>query len=335
MNELISIIIPVYNVEAYLERCISSVIMQTYRNLEIILVDDGSQDRCGDICEYFAQLDSRIRVYHKVNGGLSDARNYGVEHSRGRYITFVDSDDYIAPNYVEELFKILIKHDADISCCSAIKTTKNTVTYGCNTAYPTVQLFTGEEACRELLGNLYCTLVTAWGKLYKSDIVKKYPFPVGRKHEDEATTCKYYYSANRVVVSNQCLYVYFQHLNSIMHTGNDSINIDSIWTQEHRAEFFENHNEKKLARAAWDRLFYYCLYESKDNHGRYNCFLWTLAKRKKLSWRTWFEFILFTISPRVFDKYLKIIIYPLGRAKEKVKKIYKGTVHERKRKSGS
>ena len=324
INELISLIIPIYKVEPYLERCIHSVMIQTYCNLEIILVDDGSPDRCGDICEHFAQKDSRITVYHKKNGGLSDARNYGVQRSHGMYITFIDADDYIAPDYVEYLFNILMQYDADISCCCMIKTTENTVTYSINTAIPKNQLLTGKAACRELFGGLYDVLVTAWGKLYKSEIVKRYPFPVGRKHEDEATTCKYYYEAAKVAVGNHCLYAYYQNPNSIMHTKGDSINVDLIWAQEHRAEFFEEHNEKFLAQAAWDKLFYYCLYDSINNQGRCNYFLRGLERRKKLSGRTQFELKLFNMSPWVFDKYLKIIIYPLGRAKTKVKYINKG-----------
>lgn len=331
MNELISIIIPVYKVESYLKRCIHSVMMQTYHNLEIILVDDGSPDRCGDICKYFAQKDSRIRVYHKKNGGLSDARNYGVERSHGTYITFIDADDYVAPDYVEYLFGLMMKYGADISCCCMIKTIENTVSYGRNNAIPQEQLFTGKEACRELLGSLYHVLVTAWGKLYKSEIVKKYPFPVGKKHEDEAITCKYFYTANKIAVGNHCLYAYYQNSNSIMHTISDSTIFDAIWTQEHRAVFFEEQNEKGLAQAAWDKLFYYCLYDSIDNQGRCNLFLRQLEKRKKLSMRTQFELHLFKMSPWIFDKYLKIIIYPLGKVKEKVKYINKGKLHESKR----
>ncbi|MGE9974483.1 glycosyltransferase family 2 protein [Coprococcus catus] len=329
-NELISIIIPIYKVEPYLERCIHSVMMQTYHNLEIILVDDGSPDRCGEICECFAQKDSRIRVYHKMNGGLSDARNYGVEQSHGTYIAFIDADDYIAPDYIEYLFGLLIQYDADISCCCMIKTIENAVTYGTNSTIPREQLLTGKEACRELFGSLYDVLITAWGKLYKSEIVKKSPFPVGRKHEDEATICKYYYASKKVVVGNKCLYAYFQNLNGIMHTIGDSINMDLIWAQKHRAEYFEEQNEKILAQAAWDKLFYYCLYDSINHQGRCNHFLRNIAKRKKLSKRTQFELNLFNMSPWVFDKYLKIIIYPLGKIKEKIKYINKGKIHEPK-----
>ena len=113
-----------------------------------------------------------------------------------------------------------------------------------------------------------------------------------------------------------------------MHTNCDSVNIDAIWTQEQRAEFFEEKNEKKLAQAAWDKLFYYVLYDSIGNQGRCNQFLKNLARRKKLSKRTQFELILFDMSPWIFDKYLKVIIYPLGKSKEKIKYLLKGKIHE-------
>lgn len=327
MNELISIIIPVYKVEAYLERCVHSVVSQTYHNLEIILVDDGSPDRCGEICERLRQKDSRIRVYHKKNGGLSDARNYGMERAHGMYIAFIDSDDYIASNYIEYLVKLLIQNNADISCCCRVHTNKDNVVFGTNNSICQEQLLTGKEACQELFGDLYDILVTAWGKLYKSEIVKNYPFPSGRKYEDEAITCKYYYASNRVVVGNHCLYAYYDNPNGITHSSGETLNVDAIWALEHRAKFFEEHNEKSLAQAAWKKLFYYCLYDSIDNQGRCNHFLNTLSKRRKLSRRTQFELKLFNMSPWIFDKYLKIIIYPLGKMRDRVKYKIKGKIH--------
>ena len=249
MGALVSLIIPVYKVEAYLERCVRSVLAQTYQNLEIILVDDGSPDRCGEICDRFAQEDPRVRVYHKANGGLSDARNCGVEHAHGAFISFIDSDDYVAPNYVEYLFDLLMKYRADISCCCMVKTTENTPpAYGASLSIPYDQLLTGKEACRALLGNLYDVLVTVWGKLYKREIVQKYPFPIGRRYEDEAIVCKYYYTADRVAVGNQCLYAYYQNPGSFMHAKKHCFNEDYIWALRHRAEFLENKMSRNLQR---------------------------------------------------------------------------------------
>ncbi len=114
-EELVSVIVPIYKVEEYLRECVDSIINQTYKNLEIILVDDGSPDNCGEICEEYARNDSRVTVYHKENGGLSDARNYGMARSHGEYITFVDSDDVIKENFVEALMELIHKYNADIA----------------------------------------------------------------------------------------------------------------------------------------------------------------------------------------------------------------------------
>ena len=118
MNEKISIIVPVYNVEKYLKKCIDSIVNQTYKNLEIILVDDGATDRSGEICDELAKLDNRIKVYHKKNGGLSDARNYGVERATGSYVGFVDSDDYIDAEMYEKLYEAITKEAADVAECN-------------------------------------------------------------------------------------------------------------------------------------------------------------------------------------------------------------------------
>ena len=118
MNEsLISIVVPIYNVEDYLNECIYSLINQTYKNIEIILVDDGSTDNSGNIADGLSKIDSRINVYHKNNGGLSDARNFGIEHSKGKYICFVDSDDYVKEDYVESMYTNLVQNKTKISCC--------------------------------------------------------------------------------------------------------------------------------------------------------------------------------------------------------------------------
>lgn len=309
MNEnkpLISVIVPVYKVELYLERCINSITSQTYQNLEIILVDDGSPDKCGEICEAFARNDSRIRVYHKENGGLSDARNFGVERASGKYIAFIDSDDYIAPNYIEYLLNLLNKYNADIACCCMTETYEDTADYRTNDEIPNEKLLTGKEACRELCGALYMVLITAWGKLYRSDIVKKYPFPVGKIHEDEATTCKYYYEADRVAVGNKCLYAYYQNPTSIMNTEGNFLNPDKIWSLEHRAEFFEEHNEKKLAKNAWNFLFNIYIYDSIGNKGRADYIIKTFAKGKKVGVKTRLEVTLYNISPYIYKKCLDI-----------------------------
>lgn len=325
MNEnkpLISIIVPVYKVELYLERCIRSITSQTYKNLEIILVDDGSPDRCGEICEALVQSDSRIRVYHKENGGLSDARNFGVERASGKYIAFIDSDDYIATNYIEYLLNLLNKHNADIACCYNTQTYGDTADYRTNDEISNECLLTGKEACRKLFGDLYSVLVTACGKLYRSDIAKKYPFPVGKIHEDEATTCKYYYEADKVAVGNKCLYAYYQNPKSIMHIDSFALHPDAIWAFEHRAKFFEEHNEKKLAKIAWNALYNCYVRDSIQSQGRSDYYIKTFDKGKKLDIKTRLEVKLYQISPYIYRKCLNIQ-KALENIVKSLKKIYR------------
>ena len=300
MDALISLIIPVYKVETYLERCIRSVIAQTYQNLEIILVDDGSPDRCGEICDRFAMEDSRIKVYHRANCGVSAARNYGVEHSHGSFVAFIDADDYIAPNYVEYLMGLLNAHHADISCCCMVKTTENTTAYGADPSLPREQLLTGKEACREFFGNLYDILVTVWGSLYKREIVQRHPFPIGKRYEDEAIVCKYYYTANYVAVGNQCLYAYYQNPDSFMHAREKGYNEDLIWALRHRAEYFRDEKETELEKAAWNMLIQHCLYESVHDNGRYDRVLQELSNLKELPSKTRLELKLYTLSPQIY-----------------------------------
>ena len=300
MGALVSLIIPVYKVEAYLERCVRSVLAQTYQNLEIILVDDGSPDRCGEICDRFAQEDPRVKVFHKANSGVSSARNYGVAHSHGAFVSFIDADDYVAPNYVEYLFDLLMKYHADIVCCCMDQTTENTSAYGINHSIPNEQLLKGKEACQALFGNLYDILVTVWGKLYKRELVQKYPFPIGRRYEDEAIVCKYYYAADRVAVGNQRLYAYYQNPDSFMHARGDSFNEDLIWALRHRAEFFREQNEPELEKAAWNMLVQHCLYESVHYHGRYDSVLKELSNVKELPPKTWLELKLYNLSPQIY-----------------------------------
>ena len=306
MNELVSVVVPVYEVEPYLERCIRSIIGQTYDNLEIILVDDGSPDQCGAICDRFAQDDPRIKVYHKENGGTSDARNYGVERASGKYISFIDADDYLSPDYFAYLSDLLVKHDADISCCCMERTSEDTSAFGIKPGIPKERLFTGREACREFFGYCYGILVTVWGKLFKSDIVKQFTFPVGRRYEDEAVVCKYYYMANRVVIGNRCLYAYYQNPDSFMHCQTTLINPDAVWAFGHRAEFFEEHDERRLAEIAWNFQLNYLIRHSLDNQGKYDQMIRGFNDGKLLDFKTKTAVRLYTMSPYIYQKCLRI-----------------------------
>lgn len=172
MKELISIIIPVYNVEKYLEKCIQSITQQTYTNLEIILIDDGSSDSSGRICDEFAKNDSRIKVIHKTNEGVSKARNVGIDNATGQYIVFVDSDDYVAKNYISVLYEDLIENNADISICGTCDCFNGEIV---RYSIPYIQKVNSQEALRLLLDEkiFFCVV---WAKLYKKELFEKYRF---------------------------------------------------------------------------------------------------------------------------------------------------------------
>lgn len=213
-NVLISIIVPVYNVEQYLGRCVDSLIGQTYKNIEIILVDDGAKDRSGQICDEYALKDERIIVIHKENGGLSDARNAGIKVAKGAFIGFVDSDDYVAPCMYEELIACLTETDSDIAMCRYIRFKGDRCT----------ECLTSPDECVEMntlqaLENIYSddgeVYTVAWNKLYKREVIADIRYPVKRINEDEFTTYKYIANAKKIVFTQKVLYFYFYNGNSI------------------------------------------------------------------------------------------------------------------------
>ena len=214
---LISVVIPMYKVEAYLERCIRSVVDQTYTDLEIILVDDGSPDRCGEICDEWAKKDARVRVIHKENGGLSDARNAGMAIATGEYIGFVDSDDWIEPRMYELLYAAMQETGAQIAECTRENFSDTSFPTPYTGEQPKKQLFTAEQAIAELLGD-GALRQTVWNKLYRAELVKNKLFPVGKINEDEFWTYRVFGDAKTIVRMDAALYHYYQREDSIIHT---------------------------------------------------------------------------------------------------------------------
>ena len=213
MKELISIIVPVYNVEKYLERCVESIIGQTYKNIEIILVDDGSKDNSGKICDDFMKKDNRIKVIHKENGGLSDARNAGIEIAKGEYIGFVDSDDYIEKDMFETLYNLCKENDAEISMVSyyeyyngkLIAVRKN----------EKIEKFDKIGAIKELLIDKKIQSY-AWNKLFKRELSENIQFPTNKNFEDIATTLKLFEKANNFALLEEPKYFYLRRDDSII-----------------------------------------------------------------------------------------------------------------------
>ncbi len=210
---MISVIVPVYKVEAYLDQCVASIVNQTYRDLEIILVDDGSPDRCPELCDAWAQRDSRIRVIHKKNGGLSDARNAGMEAATGEFIGFVDSDDWLSKDFYEVLYETAQRHGASIAASGIVKTTQNKEEFF-GTRFEQV-VFSPEEAIHTIMHGEGFHAV-AWNKLYARKIFEGIRYPVGKLHEDEYVTYRLLDRAERLVLCLDAVYYYRQRTGSIM-----------------------------------------------------------------------------------------------------------------------
>lgn len=254
----ISVIIPVYKVEKFLDRCVKSVLSQSYKDFEVLLVDDGSPDNCGDICESYKRSDNRVRVFHKENGGLSDARNYGVQRAEGKYITFIDSDDYVASDYLEVLIGMISDYNADIAVGNYMDVSDEVLLD--QKALPEdmkVTTFDSDGALHNLLASPhYLQMETAWGKLVRTEIIKRHPFPVGRFHEDEATTYLFYLDASNIAVTDRVLYGYYQNPASIMRSERNEKRIgDAFWALAERARTLDELNKVDAAKAAW--LFVY------------------------------------------------------------------------------
>ena len=210
LNPLISVIIPVYNVEEYVESCIISVINQQYNNLEIILVDDGSTDKSGEICDQFALQDARIKVFHKKNGGLSDARNYGLANSSGDYIGFVDSDDYISTELYSTLLELCLKYDSKISC--ARFDTFGEDKWNIPKETGKIEVLSSCELLKMIIWPwLYpdkFASISVWDRLYKKDLIEQLIFPKGKIYEDIIYSTKAIIGADKCVYINKILYHY-------------------------------------------------------------------------------------------------------------------------------
>ena len=229
MEELITVVVPVYKVEKYIERCVQSILKQTYKNIEIILVDDGSPDDCGKMCDEYAKEDSRVIVIHKENGGLSDARNAGIEKATGKYITFIDSDDYIEEDYVEFLYKLIKENEAEVSICS------HTVLYDTGL---TIEKATNEFNVLDAKTTIERILydegidISAWAKMYKTQLFSDTKYPKGRLFEDSAITCKILSKCNKIAIGSVSKYYYIIRSNSITNEDFSAKKMDLITSTE-------------------------------------------------------------------------------------------------------
>ncbi|MCH4240596.1 MAG: glycosyltransferase [Prevotella sp.] len=214
-NPLISIIVPIYKVEKYLPKCVESIVHQTYKNLEIILVDDGSPDRCGKMCDEYAAKDNRIKVIHKQNGGLSDARNIAIDIAKGEYITFVDSDDYVKPNYVETLYNLIKKYQCMVSIVNPIVFDEYGHKKHIFSSDSKEYCWSADEAVEKMFyQKMFDT--SAWGKLYHYSLFTTgIRYPKGLLFEDLPTTYRLFFQTNKIAFKSIELYNYLIRKNSI------------------------------------------------------------------------------------------------------------------------
>ncbi|MBQ8038354.1 MAG: glycosyltransferase family 2 protein [Lachnospiraceae bacterium] len=244
MNNLfVSVIVPIYKVEEYLEECVRSILNQTYQNFELILVDDASPDNCGKLCDAYAAENPKVKVIHKENGGLSSARNAGVEIARGEYIAFIDSDDYVRECYLEELVKLAQQHSADLVCCHFLKAEKF-----CKwNDSEDLTIYRGEEVIDHRFVN-DVVMTVAWNKLYHRKFFEEYGlrYPYGKIHEDNFLTPQILYRTNCMVITGKSLYFYRVRDNSIVTSAFSEKRLDKLEAVEYNLKFYREINKPNL-----------------------------------------------------------------------------------------
>lgn len=255
---LISVIVPVYKVEVYLDKCISSIVGQTYTNLEILLVDDGSPDRSGEICDEWAGDDSRIRVFHQENAGGGAARNVALDAAKGELIAFVDSDDYIAPDMFEHLYSLLMQ-DADIAECGHVDVFDNHASFSCGDA--DVRTYTVQEAMTaHICDRVFRQLI--WNKLYRRNVIGDIRFPVGKKIDDEFFTYRVLGNAKKLIRSEKVCYAYRQQNSSIMHSMGAQKRLQAVEAKVQRQAYIEK-RFPQLAALSRKNLWFTCIYQGQ------------------------------------------------------------------------
>ena len=318
---LISVIVPVYRVEEYLERCVKSILSQTYKNLEVILVDDGSPDQCPAICDACAEKDARVKVIHQENKGLSGARNAGINAASGEYLAFVDSDDYVSPHFIEELYQLLKDTGCAIGQCRFSYVKGEGLVEEGDSAFC---IYRGESLMEQLYGpeEKATCFVVAWNKLYRAELFKEtgIRYPEGRIHEDEATTYRLFHVAKKLAFLDRALYGYYTENGGSITSVFSAKRLQWLTAHEERIAFFKKNGYEKLLPAAYRKLcdacitFYFrCTEQVKDAEElkkelrkrletyRANGAAWIAA----LPLKTRMGYELFSMSPGLYAKMLQ------------------------------
>lgn len=270
MQPLISVIVPIYKVEKYLSKCIDSITSQEYNNLEIFLVDDGSPDQCGKICDEHASKDSRIKVIHKTNGGLSDARNVALDIMTGEYVTFIDSDDFVSPIYVSTLWNILNKYESDIAVSQHIIVNEGdqSISKAINNSSKCYILERDEALETMFYQRLFDN--AAWGKLYKSSLFKNIRYPKGLIYEDLGTTYKLLLLSKTIAYTPAQTYFYLQRNDSIEGEAFNAKKMDAIPIAKELLEtiILKNPQNIKAAQCRCVSLYWHVLLSMPKSHSQ-------------------------------------------------------------------
>lgn len=328
-DDLITVIVPVYNVSAYIEKCIKSLIDQTYDNLEIILVDDGSTDASAILCDQYSDKDKRVCVYHKKNGGLSDARNYGIEHAHGEFYAFVDGDDWVHPQMYEILYTFMKQENVDIVTCGFERESLSFSEKYIDIKNIDYQVLTKEQA----ISDIESPLVVAWNKLYKKYIFEKCRYPVGKLHEDEFVIHKIFWQCNKVLVLRTPLYFYTERENSIIAKLTEKRIYDALAALEDRVYFAFQHQWTEVMIAVVERYCDYAIaryYDIKNEKSGFD------KKMSEMLWKAEQKMLddfqevpvqkkykQFAKSPKCYEKWLT-----RKKIKDEVSQLIKGIIIE-------
>lgn len=328
MKDKISVIIPVYNVSDYLERCLNSVINQTYNNLEIILVNDGSTDNSGAICDEFANKYNIIKVIHKKNGGLSDARNVGLKIATGKYIAFLDSDDWIDLDYYEKLYSKMIEYDSDISIIGFFWAQDNN--FNKSPFYLEDKIFTSDEAINELVKDELLTS-HVWNKLFKRELWNDIEFPYRKSYEDVFVMHKVFAKANKIAIISDFKHYYFMRNDSIIHTQSTKNLIDEFLAFKTRYDDLKDsypHIKNYMVNSMFNPIMkMYCLYHLTNEEKKKYKFevqqINSILKNREIKKYLSKKRKLFFTSPRIYSLAIKSKRMFLKEVKYKIKNIFK------------
>lgn len=244
---VVSVIVPVYNVESYVAKCIDSIVNQTFRDLDIILIDDGSTDSSGSICDRFAEKDKRIRVIHKKNGGVSSARNAGLDVAVGEYIVFIDGDDYVNPKMIETLCSLIIENNADLVMCNYIHVNENGEKVGISELRITQPQIVSSDWMLERISRGWTFGAIIWNKMYRSKLFRELRYPSFNNGEDEYISHRVMAQAEKAVIIPDVLYYYTLRQGSLTKSAFNLSNMNSIYAFIDRVDYISSLGKTEYA----------------------------------------------------------------------------------------